>query len=530
MRAGAGALALLAPGAGAQHLVGLDGASRRSLPPDFYGVNGTARGGFDWRSGGGFPQAFRELNPAMLRLPSGTGSNYWDWRSGTFLSNYDAGFSPRRNAYPTPLAEFARELAMAAPAASADLVLNVLTDPLASSPAKFGPSSPNLDYQLRLLSAAAQAHLAIGLIELGNEYYLSGQRGYLDVYPNAPRAGLPNGAGVAYGETAAAWIDAIRRRAAAEGWNCPPIAVVGRAVGVAAYPKPRDRFWNPGLFSACRNADAVALHLYQPTNLARGVAVGADNAADMLAQPFRAWPAFAAKDLAGIPPGPEIDVTEYNVADRMSAAGSWAHALYLATLSLEFLQSPRIRHALHYTAIEDAGHGDIFLSEKGFAAAQFPRHPATTRYGFSACGLMFVELSRAARGRTEAQELTFSDPVLIRDRKGDPPYPALYGWVFRGPGTELFLLNLGEREERVSLRGLLSAGRCDQIWGAPGLLVTNGLRGGWPRPLSSRLGVSVTAAEMDDLALPAYSLTRITAIAAFAPPLLGEGTGPLLRM
>ena len=79
----------------------------------------------------------------------------------------------------SPLSELQSELSDAGTQAKVDFVLNVLTDPTICSYSQAGncptptPSSPNLNYQLQMLSTAAGDNIPISFVELGNEFWNS---------------------------------------------------------------------------------------------------------------------------------------------------------------------------------------------------------------------------------------------------------------------------------------------------------------------------------------------------------------------
>jgi hypothetical protein len=495
------------------YTVSLTGTAR-SISPNFYGENATERNSFDWEGSDGsetFKTAFQGLGTTLLRIPTGTGANYWDWNSGKFISNY-SGYTPQPNTYPSPLSELQKEVDFDSPAASADYVLNALTDPtLSGTDNNFAPwgqtGGPNLNYQLSLISQLQTMGWDITLFELGNEYYLSGQAGYTTVYTDSSAGGFTDGAGYRYGQLANSWIAQIH---STDG-NAK-VAVVGRAFGSTdpGTQPERDQCWNAGVFAACTDADACVFHVYQPSNLPAGRDVeNATDAANMLAQPFMTWTGMEATDLPSIPSGMNVRVTEYNLQDGNSAAGSWCHALYLATLSLEFLGSAQIQHAMHYTTVEQAGHGELFNGTDGFAGTQFVNHPATTEYGLSASGLMSQLLNLASVGQDSAQQLSFGSNVpMIHDSNGDPAYPALYGWRFTGSGTnELLILNLDSSSLTVDLSGIVSSGSFEEIYGNAWILVTNGLSGGYPTAVSEKSGA---ISNVHSCTLQPYSISLVT--------------------
>ena len=218
-------------------IVGLDSAHLRStFKSKFYGVNGQERNSLPWDQtipnanpptyfNPGFPPALQGLNLGVLRFPTGTGANYWDWNQGDFLLNYDDGHTAA-SLYTSPLSELKNELASASPAGNttALFILNMLTDPMCvpappGPPTSYctpSPSSPNEAYQLQMLQEAKNIGLNIPQIELGNEFYLP-QACYMDVYPTVQD----------YVNAANQWINDIRSQS---GYSKVKLAAVGAHV------------------------------------------------------------------------------------------------------------------------------------------------------------------------------------------------------------------------------------------------------------------------------------------------------------
>ena len=130
----------------------LNASTKRSIGP-FYGANGQQRNSENWfqNSNPGLASALQGLAYGILRLPSGTGGNYWDYNSGDFVTGYGtlthSGNAPSR--YPSPLSELGTELGYAS---QGDYVLNALTDPTCSSGCSFSSTPPNERSQLQALS------------------------------------------------------------------------------------------------------------------------------------------------------------------------------------------------------------------------------------------------------------------------------------------------------------------------------------------------------------------------------------------
>ena len=127
-----------------------------------------------------FNTAVAALRPGSLRYPSGTAANYWDWKNGC---EGLGSMAPCKKTGVSTLAKFAQTLTAAN--ASAVLVLNMLTDTLAS--------------QLQFLAAAEAAGVPVTAVELGNEFY-NEEADYVKAFPT----------GADYGAAASTWLKAVR--------------------------------------------------------------------------------------------------------------------------------------------------------------------------------------------------------------------------------------------------------------------------------------------------------------------------------
>ncbi|MCL4402002.1 MAG: hypothetical protein M1436_04970 [Acidobacteria bacterium] len=504
--------------------VGLDATHSRPFPPDFYGANsGYRRNTFNWADPA-FRKALQGLGfVSVLRFPAGTLANYWDWKTGTLIRNYKYkdGTGPFRNAYPSPLGELAAEAGVMH--ARALFVLNMLTDPTCAPPVEgycaFTPESPNLTYQLELLEAARKIGLDLPYVELGNEYYVSETAGYASVYPDPSGSAAPL-ASVVYGRLASKWISAIRQR-----YPKVQIAAVGAHITRPPGNAPRRAKWLSGLFdpalnstavggngrAALQGADAVTLHVYPAANLPRGTAINRITAEDMLGQPFKLWAEVKANDLPLIPSNVSIWFTEYNLGGKtVPAHGTWAHGLYMATLSLLYLEDGRVRMAVHHDIVDNALHGDLYSSTHAFAESNGwavpATPPATAQWGQSATADALNVIGAAAAGASHAVRLTFAGVPTIRDRARSIAYPALYGWDFTGRSTNrLLILNLFNKALPVSLTAFGARASYRQLYGDPGTFVTGGMEGS-PSNLIKKTGL---VQDTSALTLPAFSITVV---------------------
>ncbi|MFC1965280.1 hypothetical protein ACFLWG_04715 [Chloroflexota bacterium] len=128
----------------------------------------------------------QELQPAVIRYPDGSLSDYWDWRWGWFLGDIESTES---------LWDW---WGMLEPVHNTLDKLQIALSTVGFKPI-FVPNihTSNLDYQLEMLHESARLYLPVEYIEFGNEYY--------EVrYTNRVKAGYD------YGIEAADWAKAIK--------------------------------------------------------------------------------------------------------------------------------------------------------------------------------------------------------------------------------------------------------------------------------------------------------------------------------
>jgi hypothetical protein len=481
-------------------VVGTNTGTARAVPAGFFGYN-------DERSQLGNP-----LDPNLLAVEgkvfcqvirtNGSFGNYWDWKMGLYVTNYDDGYTNSKNAYPRTVGTFYNQfLAMHS---TPIYMLNMLTDPQCVPPVggfcQFTPTTPNLNYQLQWLQAAQSQGLPVKYIELGNEFYLGSNPGYTQVFPDPATSADPP-ASTVYARLATQWIAAIKKQ-------FPQALIAALGATNVTNEDVRRRSWNAGLFPALQGEDAITLHSYITTTVAKGAALDNSAAQVMLATPFSNW-ASLEKDIAGIPAGLPIWFTEYDLGDKTEPVwGTWAHGLVVSTMTLLYLEEPRVQIAAKYTLLANAIHGDIFNDTTSFSnvpwVAAPPNPPLTTQWGRSAADMALAEVGAAVAATSQAVKLTFPGaPTLIG---GGTSYGALYGWSFQaGSSRRVVVLNLSNQPLSIDVSGLgLSGAAYEQISGAPFTYVTGGLSGS-PTNLTETSGTLAGKT----CALPAYSITRI---------------------
>jgi hypothetical protein len=500
-------------------VVTLDGRHMRPFQSYFFGANsGHLRNAFNWDDAE-FDQALQNLRfLTTLRFPAGELANYWDWKSGTIGSqgNDNDKSIQQRNAYPAPLSELKHEISITH--AFPLFVLNMLTNPVCGDHCPLTPSSPNLRYQMDMLDAARTFGINLDYLELGNEYYIN-KPNYEAVYPDPVSDSAPL-ASVLYARLATQWIHTIK-----EKYPQVKVAVVG--ADITATSTDRKAKWLTGLFNpafnsprvggngeaALQGADAVTLHVYPGPNLLSAPAIDANNAEDLFGEAFKEWNEIKANDLPLIPRNMPIWFTEFNLhgSDKVPVLGTWAHGLFVATLSMLFMEDSRVQMETHHELVGNAGFGDLFYTTNSFAHTDGGGKwvgPAlqTKLWGESAMADTLEVLATASANADQAERLTFQQVPEIFDSRSTLYYPALYGWsLMRGSDRRLVILNLYNRQLTVNLAKVISRGAYEQVSGNPGTYVTGSLDGS-PTNLTCAHG---TLDKASSIVLPAFSITSV---------------------
>jgi hypothetical protein len=483
--------------------VGTNAKTTRSAPQGFFGYNDQSSEDVN-REDPSLLAALSNVRAQVTRFPGGQNGNYWDWQLGLTISNYDTGITSTKNPYPRLLPSLQQQMALMH--STPIFMLNLLTDPECKPPAgglcQYTPSSPNLNYQLQMLQAAAALGITVKYVELGNEYYVTGVNGYAQVYPDPVSPGDPP-ASTVYAKLATQWIAAIKKQ-------FPQALVAAIAANSGNKFGTRSSTWNQGLFPALQGEDALVLHTYIRSSVPSGTTVFNDAAAEaMLGYPFSNWTSLE-NDIAKMPQNLPIWFTEFNLGDFSEPVyGTWAHGLEAATMAMLYLEDPRVVVMCKHDLVSNAPYAEIFSSTSAFLSSggkftQPANPPATTLWGRAASNMTLDEVARAAASASQTTELSFPGVPMLNG--GGTSYPALYGWSFQsGSARRAVVLNLSSQSFTVDVSGLgLSGQAYDQISGAPFTYVTGGLSGS-PSNLTQKTGTLAGKT----CALTAYSITRI---------------------
>jgi hypothetical protein len=409
-----------------------------------------------------FRAAVAALAPQAIRVFGGTTANYWDWRAGTFVRgpHVPAALARARPHVHVTLADWA---ALARTSRALPVFdLNLVTSTLAS--------------QLAMLRAARRVGMPVRLVELGNELYGTRYRGR-----------FPSGA--AYGRVATRWAAALH--AAFPGVQVAAVADPGGDVNLASAPGAAAA-WNAGLARNLHGAQALTLHLYFASGLARRERPAAGG-------PVTRLLAAGAGVVAAM--RSHIDrsrlatwVTEWNLFDRVAPVQeTWAQGLAVAAVGIDLLADPRVTQIDNHALVASAPFGALFASTDGLRNAdpQFARvgdPPATKLYGRSADGVAMGALLAALRGAPGGRLA----PVTFAG--GEGLIVAAAGRV------RAVLVNVSEHSLAVALPAALVGLSVRALRGDPATLVAG------TSSLDSSGGRSGGT-----LTLPAYSLTLVGA-------------------
>ncbi|MCC0176448.1 hypothetical protein I4641_05580 [Waterburya agarophytonicola K14] len=463
----------------------------RSLSPNFVcsNVNAVRVKSWDDRN---YWSAVNQLNPAIIRIPGGEGSSYWDWRKGGIIDNLGD--------LPGSVSEFldnqrdrsynASKLEDLQPGFQENnkiplFVLNMLSDDLPS--------------QLAMLKQARDLGMPVKYIELGNEFYFPLEN-YLAVFPK-PKD---------YTKTANLWLGAIKKE-----FPTAEIAVLGVAQ-TNKRKSSRIYQWNKEVVTnSLPFADAITIHTYPRNGLVNRefdtqkypYFKDAD-VRFILGEPFRNWQKIS-QIIDRFPDNKKIWVTEYNLMEDIRAtsgekqqriAGSWIHGIYTLSMSLLFLEDDRIDLACNHMLIGSSQFSTILANEGSFidpSHKDIKSQPLT----LSANGKTHKLLGNAMSGMTQARKINFDRQDNLMGNNGIS-YPALYGWKFSDQdqsGTAL-LLNLSSRPIKLEITSLFTGAiNYQTISGSPTDLVTK------PGILEQKTGKME-----NNIVLPAYSVTKMS--------------------
>ncbi|MEO5673314.1 MAG: hypothetical protein ABIQ74_01585 [Chitinophagales bacterium] len=407
----------------------------RALPPDLWGVAGqnTIRNNINWQTKPLLDKLI-QLHPTLLRYPGGSIANWWDWREGWFVqSEYFPKDLGKLTRGPDKPEDFKRAVDLTG--ATPVWTLNMITS--------------DLQEQLAMLHYVKSLGMTVTLVELGSEFYLDGNEYIRNKYP----------AGVDYALECNRWRDSIKK-------HFPEAKCAYLGVMTKGNKANRRNEWNESLASVAINPDAITLHVYPQQSMPNATAEQKGDPVEILSEPFRAMDRIMKKDLAAFAGVSEIWITEYNMNNNTAPVqGTWLHGLYVALISMKFLEDLRITHCIYFTMCGKAGYGAIFTDDNGFGFGSGPKKefvpppdpPKTTPWSFSAAGYTMSRYGEAVKGKEKATLISFKNVPQLKCGTDGFSYPALYGWKFTaGASQEIIILNLSSLSISCDVQGICS--------------------------------------------------------------------------
>lgn len=463
--------------------------SVRSLAPNFVCSNVNSIRVDSWRDRK-YQTALDKLNPAMIRIPGGDESNYWDWRKGGTredLAELPDGLPPFISSYKDRLYNSSKVKDWHAGLGKKRtplFVLNMLSD--------------SLESQIEMLREARDLGMSVKYIELGNEFYFP-TKNYLAIFPKIED----------YTTEANRWIAAIKQE-----FPQAEIAVMGVAKP-GNHVTGRVYRWNGKVVrSSLPNADAITIHTYPRNNLVnRDISTAKypffqrQDIPYVLEGLFQNWNNVS-QVISDFPKNKQIWVTEYNLLEDIHAtegekqqrvAGSWLHGIYAVMMGLLFLEDPRIDIACNHMLIGSSQFSSILANENSFIEPN-NRAIKSRPLSLSASGSSLKMFADATENMNRAQQIDFDNSPLL-SKKTKSTYPPLYGWAFtnnKGKKNSL-VVNLSSRQIEVDINSLFSQKiNYTTIFASPRALITR------PKKLNQK-----TDKVKGKIVLPPYSVTKM---------------------
>lgn len=395
---------------------------KKNISYPFIGFNTNTIKGPKWTDTQ-LQNALQKFNPQFLRYPGGTVSSVWDWRNGGFVDNLPAEALEdkelgKQDIVTATLEEF--KTAIDATKATPVFVLNMV--------------SSDLNDQLAMLKHAKQIGLVVKYIEMGNEYYKS-QNIFTSKFPSPTD----------YAKEAVRWAIEIKKEFADAEF-----AVIATRLGQDK--DERLASWNQGVFEVIKNEkiiDAITIHPYSGPG--HGVkelkdAMTINDMSNILSASFNGTFLIDVNP----PQGKKIWLTEYNVFDvKKNVMNSrWVHGLYVANMTLDFLNNPNVEMVLYHSLIGNPSFRAVFTGKSDLA--KLGNTTPTMPFDYTAAGYAYSIILNSMRGKEEATRLDFSSNIT--QSSFNKSYNAIIGWNFKGKtGSENIFINLSDQKVVIDI-------------------------------------------------------------------------------
>lgn len=471
--------------------------SPRSLSEDYVCYNSPVQFFDNWTDAG-MQSGIRSLTPGLLRFPGGTISDYWDWMTGTIVTDDRAVGLPQgvpslfrnnRGQIRGTLEEL--HLLQQSGDHKVLLTLNLITS--------------TLEQELATLRKARDLGIPIQYVQLGNEHYFN-EPNYLARFPTAE----------SYANTVKQWIPALQN-------EFPGVQIA--VIGVTPPPHlssvdSRITEWNQRLLNsgALAIADAISIHRYQLRQITPkpGQSFELSELPIILGSARYFMDTYLQSPTIQILPGSiDIWITEYNITEGESPngnvriLGSWAHGLYSVLNNLFQLEDDRITvsclHELMGNAMWQALVGFKQEVMNPDLTARQTQPVVTTGEAFAptASGQALALLAQATHQATQAQSLDFPESEILAGPEGSE-FPTLVGWKFTGGSERIVIVNSSASELAVDVDPVFAGNQVtvEQIFTDPRTTVIQ----------SSDVQRTTTLLTDTAVILPGYSITYLGGI------------------
>jgi hypothetical protein len=417
----------------------------RIISPYFFGFNGanTIRADSGWAAEP-IKNALQYMLPGNMRYPAGTISNFWDWQTGWFFKNLPynikAPFDNGLLATPTKckISDYARSIGGKGPQMVYNL--NLMTS--------------NLNYQMAGAAYASSLGLSLAGLEYGNEFY--------NGFTSNPEHTVPFPTPKAYVDTCKRWAGVMNT-----WFPGKRVAVVG--VDDAGDPADADYTrklqWLDGLLANVDTTiDAVTLHLYTGSGAGVLQATCAGNSLKkMLIQPLRNRDSLATVFIKIENKGKKMWITEYNLLQKDSKMpGTWAHALFVATQTLTYLERPSFELVDCHDMFGDALSSAYFQDNDGFQNVDPSlSNIVTIPNELTALGTSLTLVSKTLERSSNSEKLRFRGiPASLKFTNSGRSDTLLYGFAFNQGITtgrkQILIMNLSSNTVNIDLDSLNS--------------------------------------------------------------------------
>lgn len=390
----------------------------KSISDAVFGYNTQSIKGPGWDKKD-FLDRIGELNPGNFRYPGGTVGNFWDWRTGYFNQiGQDANVISPSAQGPMPYKLEDVKKVYDRTGTEPVYMLNVLTS--------------SLEEQIAMLKHAREIGLPVNRIEMGNEYYLDdhpAKYNYLNVFPEITD----------YTDTCRIWTQAIRKE-----FPDARISMVGVCTP-SAWKRPRANAWNRVIMENMDGieCDSFTIHAYPKSNNTDQTPI------EMIGTSLEGVKRSKILD-ASIDSKYTLWVTEYNYESGSNPyPGQWVHGLSAALMSAELIYTPRVEMICFFNLTAGKPASAIFDSDVDLVDENGGKVKAS-KYSLSASGEALKMVSKAQRHATSVTGIEFSkNPTFISFKK--ETHNTLYGYLFRGEQDKLLIINVGDKQQTVSL-------------------------------------------------------------------------------